>query len=192
MSSENILQNSPALHSLKRAQLVRLCRNHGLKFKATEKNIDLIRRLQEYGRNPPRRSGSDDESEDDEEPGMDTDPQPAPRPSEAWSLVDEPSVEFTPRFSSTLPTIQEFGGSDSIKCAHTFISAEQILSKDLPSPQPLLVSVLRSRRLRIHCSTRDPRRPKPRSPTQWNPAFQHQMSQKMTPLLNTPRIQNQN
>ena len=48
MSTENILLNSPALKSLKRAQLVGLCKRCGLR--ANGKNTELIARLQEYGR----------------------------------------------------------------------------------------------------------------------------------------------
>ena len=42
----DILFNSPALHSLKRAQLVQLCKRHELK--ATGKNADLIARLKNH------------------------------------------------------------------------------------------------------------------------------------------------
>ena len=42
----DILFNSPALHSLKRAQLVQLCKRHELK--ATGKNVDMITRLQNH------------------------------------------------------------------------------------------------------------------------------------------------
>lgn len=46
MSANDIIFNAPALNSLKRAQLVQLCKSHDLK--TTGKNNELVNRLQEY------------------------------------------------------------------------------------------------------------------------------------------------
>lgn len=46
MSPTNILFDSPALHSLKRAQLVQLCKRHNIK--ASGKNAELVARLKEH------------------------------------------------------------------------------------------------------------------------------------------------
>ena len=48
MSTTDILFNSPALHSLKRAQLVQLCKRHNIK--ASGKNTELVDRLKEESR----------------------------------------------------------------------------------------------------------------------------------------------
>ncbi|PFH53469.1 hypothetical protein AMATHDRAFT_83795 [Amanita thiersii Skay4041] len=45
-STTQILFNSPALHSLKREQLVKLCKVHSIK--ATGKNVDLIQKLKQH------------------------------------------------------------------------------------------------------------------------------------------------
>ncbi|KAH8921139.1 hypothetical protein BT69DRAFT_356113 [Atractiella rhizophila] len=42
-----ILESSPALHALKRPQLLALCKKHGLK--ANGKNVEIIERLKEHG-----------------------------------------------------------------------------------------------------------------------------------------------
>ena len=51
MSTTQILFNSPALHSLKRDQLVKLCKIHSLK--ASGKNKELIVRLQLHAKTLP-------------------------------------------------------------------------------------------------------------------------------------------
>lgn len=124
MSVENILLNSPALSSLKRAQLVGLCKRYGLR--ASGKNVELISRLQEHGRTGemedilgyddmlPRDDGGKSIADDGNDP-RDV-PTAAPRPSEAWSVVDEPSDVET-NMPGGLPTINEFGGGPvSTKC----------------------------------------------------------------------------
>lgn len=127
MSSENILTNSPALNSLKRAQLVSLCKRYGLR--ASGKNVELITRLQEHGRSgamtdilgngdllPTDDEGGSVADTNDFEKELQSQPGPAPRPSEAWSVVDEPSDVET-NMPGALPTISEFGaGGASIKC----------------------------------------------------------------------------
>jgi hypothetical protein len=46
-----ILFNSPALSSLKRDQLLKLCKIHGVK--ASGKNVDIVARLQQYATTLP-------------------------------------------------------------------------------------------------------------------------------------------
>ncbi|KAI6038654.1 hypothetical protein EDC04DRAFT_1929953 [Pisolithus marmoratus] len=101
-----ILFNSPALHSLKRDQLVKLCKIHSLK--ANGKNKDLIERLQLHAKtlppddplsiatrsdNPDAKAGTESEGEDSEG-GNDYSSMGTlgrssmiPRPSEQWEVV---------------------------------------------------------------------------------------------------------
>jgi hypothetical protein len=53
-TTTQILFNSPALHSLKRDQLVRLCKVHSLK--ANGKNVELIQRLRQHAKTLPNDS----------------------------------------------------------------------------------------------------------------------------------------
>lgn len=53
-TTTQILFNSPALHSLKREQLVKLCKIHAIK--ANGKNVDLIQRLQQHAQTLPKDS----------------------------------------------------------------------------------------------------------------------------------------
>ncbi len=83
-TTTEILFNSPALHSLKRDQLVKLCKIHSLK--ANGKNAELIDRLKQRAAQLP--------PDDDDDTKM-------PRASEQWEMVmddieevDEPSSEF--------------------------------------------------------------------------------------------------
>ena len=126
-ASTAILFNSPALHALKRSQLVGLCKQHDLK--ANGKNSDLIYRLeQKASRLPPEMAhiSSDDEVSDDAggvPPGAFSDAQPA-RPSEQWEMVmediqevDEP-VGTVSSVNSTLRTKGPSGefGTNGSKC----------------------------------------------------------------------------
>jgi len=87
-----ILFNSPALRSLKRDQLVKLCKTHSLK--ANGKNVELIERLKAHAVTLPlseplsvaTRSESEDESMDDE-PKSPMVGSGMPRPSEQWEVV---------------------------------------------------------------------------------------------------------
>ncbi|KAI6018354.1 hypothetical protein EDC04DRAFT_3093303 [Pisolithus marmoratus] len=101
-----ILFNSPALHSLKRDQLVKLCKIHSLK--ANGKNTDLIERLQQHAKmlppddplsiatrsdNPDAKAETESEGEDSEG-GNDYSSMGTlgrssmiPRPSEQWEVV---------------------------------------------------------------------------------------------------------
>ena len=51
-TTTQILFNSPALHSLKREQLVKLCKVHSLR--ANGKNTELIDRLKQYAQTLPK------------------------------------------------------------------------------------------------------------------------------------------
>ena len=51
-STTQILFNSPALHSLKREQLQKLCKIHSIK--ATGKNVELIEKLKQHALTLPR------------------------------------------------------------------------------------------------------------------------------------------
>ncbi|KIM52578.1 hypothetical protein SCLCIDRAFT_140885 [Scleroderma citrinum Foug A] len=103
-AATQILFNSPALHSLKRDQLVKLCKTHSLK--ANGKNKDLIVRLQQHAKTLPpddplsiaTRSDNLDAKEalgsESEGSGAGSDytgtPSrsfPLPRPSEQWEMV---------------------------------------------------------------------------------------------------------
>lgn len=106
-----ILFNSPALHSLKRDQLVKLCKIHSLK--ANGKNKDLIERLQQHAKMLPpddplsiatRSDDSDakagmesegDESEGGSNYGSTETLGRSIRPSEQWEVVmdDIPEVD---------------------------------------------------------------------------------------------------
>lgn len=103
-TTTQILFNSPALHSLKREQLVKLCKIHSLK--ANGKNVDLIHRLRQHAQSLPKdtplsvaaRSELNDslqsqpmEIDDaDRQTVQSDDPQVivhGPRPSEQWEVV---------------------------------------------------------------------------------------------------------
>ena len=51
-NTTQILFNSPALHSLKREQLIKLCKIHSIK--ATGKNVELIEKLRQHALALPR------------------------------------------------------------------------------------------------------------------------------------------
>ncbi len=115
-TTTQILFNSPALHSLKRDQLVKLCKIHSIK--ANGKNVELIRRLKQRAQElPPDAALADDYDEDpflamdiddgapaDSDPGTDVDMQPG------YGLDSEDSemqdVVLTSRFSIPRPSEQ--------------------------------------------------------------------------------------
>ncbi|KAF8603907.1 hypothetical protein BDV93DRAFT_606585, partial [Ceratobasidium sp. AG-I] len=104
MSSE-ILFNSHALSSLKRAQLIKLCKRYGIK--STGKNTELVAKLEAYGQTLPPASTficpseadllsspskgpyTNDSDSDDEQPH-----QGAGRPSDQWEPVSEADDVF--------------------------------------------------------------------------------------------------
>lgn len=107
MSTTDILLNSAALHSLKRNQLVSLCKTHGLK--GSGKSSELISKLQEYAMNNPTRdaaipglaermqSSQTDMASDDTEMRNDIeqreDDRARIRPSEVWEVIEEETME---------------------------------------------------------------------------------------------------
>jgi hypothetical protein len=103
-TTTQILFNSPALHSLKREQLVKLCKIHALK--ANGKNVELIQRLRQHSQSLPKdaplsvaaRSESNGlilsnpmETDDLDQHAMQEDEiestMTRPRPSEQWEVV---------------------------------------------------------------------------------------------------------
>jgi hypothetical protein len=138
-----ILFNSPALHSLKREQLQKLCKIHSIK--ANGKNSDLIDKLRQHALTLP----NDDplsiaaRSEPDSYPLIHSSPFAQPeddddelgrisRPSEQWEIVmesiqevEETSSQGTLSSLRTVRTLQnsssgEFGSAGS-KCTITHL-----------------------------------------------------------------------
>ncbi|KAI9462775.1 hypothetical protein BJY52DRAFT_109763 [Lactarius psammicola] len=116
-----ILFNSPALHSLKRDQLVKLCKIHSIK--ASGKNVDLIQRLKDHALSLP----PDDplsvaihtDSQDEESSTLDL-----KRPSDQWEVVMEDIPELPETSRTTLSSLRsvtsnapdEFGTGGGSKC----------------------------------------------------------------------------
>ncbi len=121
-----ILFNSPALHSLKRDQLVKLCKIHSIK--ANGKNTELIQRLTDHASTLPHgsplsvatRSEHPQDGRDSFSSRLDSQ-----RPSEQWEFVMEDIPEL-PEGSSraTLSSLRsaadntpdEFGTGGGSKC----------------------------------------------------------------------------
>lgn len=123
-NTTQILFNSPALHSLKRDQLVKLCKIHSIK--ANGKNVDLVEKLKDHAKTLPlddplsvaaRSEQGDDVSQIDGEKREEADDQEdrdpirhtMPRPSEQWEIVMdtiEESEEGSSSQSSTLRTMR--------------------------------------------------------------------------------------
>lgn len=126
MSTDNILLNSPALKSLKRAQLVGLCKRYGLR--AAGKNVELVQRLQEHGRSDVLAatfSGDAPPCEDDDDIVEESGSKKAPvisRPSEAWSIVDQPSDVEVENVLKGVLTVKEFGSGPSQNKGKTIFS----------------------------------------------------------------------
>jgi hypothetical protein len=128
-TTTQILFNSPALHSLKRDQLVKLCKIHAIK--ASGKNVDLIDRLKQHAHTLPKDSplsiasrsehtdaidvDSHDEANDDDE-DKENQSHPPYRPSEQWEVVMD-SIAETDEVSSSQDTLStrrgEFGTTSS-------------------------------------------------------------------------------
>lgn len=147
-----ILFNSPALHSLKREQLQKLCKIHSIK--ANGKNSDLIDRLRQRALTLPNddplsiaarsephafplihSSPSRAPEDDDEELGR------LSRPSEQWEIVMESIQEVEEMSSqgtlSSLRTLQnstsgEFGTAGSKRTITILISHMSIFNLFLP------------------------------------------------------------
>ncbi|KAF8178108.1 hypothetical protein K438DRAFT_2022028 [Mycena galopus ATCC 62051] len=105
-TTTQILFNSPALHSLKRDQLVKLCKIHSIK--ANGKNVELVERLKNHAKNLPNdnplsvaiRSEQEGATQDDEENGH-GEKAFNPRPSSQWEVVMDSIIEESEDSSSS-------------------------------------------------------------------------------------------
>ncbi|SRR5882762_3235377 len=120
-----ILFNSPALRSLKRDQLVKLCKIHSIK--ASGKNVDLIQRLKHHAvslpHGDPLSVAVRSENQDEATLG-------SKRPSDQWEVVVEDILEV-PEIAShgtlsslrsvTNNALDEFGTGGGSKCEFSVI-----------------------------------------------------------------------
>jgi hypothetical protein len=135
-TTTQILFNSPALHSLKRDQLVKLCKIHSIK--ASGKNVELIDRLKQHAQTLPRDSPlsiatrsegliadtqKQDEPTEDDRGGMGSSAWnfQRTRPSEYMESIQEAMEESSSQGSlSSLKTLNNGGsgefGTGSSKC----------------------------------------------------------------------------
>ncbi|KAJ7777940.1 hypothetical protein DFH07DRAFT_709390, partial [Mycena maculata] len=150
-TTTQILFNSPALHSLKRDQLVKLCKIHSIK--ANGKNVELVERLKNHAKNLPRDSplsvafrseqegAPESQDADEEEERMQEEGNGnawMPRPSSQWELVMDSIAEETEDGASqgSLSSLKspttlagEFGtGSNSSKSTTTVSSSIRALA----------------------------------------------------------------
>ncbi|KAI0050344.1 hypothetical protein FA95DRAFT_1555856 [Auriscalpium vulgare] len=117
-----ILFNSPALHSLKRDQLVKLCKIHSLK--ASGKNTEIIERLKTHAHTLPSSdplsvaARSEQPADDDGEEDMSLE-QPSPprfghvRPSEQWEIVMDDIEEESSSRGGTLNSLRTTSGQSA-------------------------------------------------------------------------------
>jgi len=139
-TTTEILFNSPALHSLKREQLLKLCKIHNIK--GTGKSVDLIERLKQHAATLPpdaplnvavrSEDDSDSTSFDDSSLQRSSHHYAAmPRPSEAWEVVMD-DIQEVPEMSSLQNTLNslrtvssdnagEFGSTNSKSKSIVFI-----------------------------------------------------------------------
>lgn len=103
-----ILFNSPALHSLKRDQLVKLCKLHSIK--AIGKNIELVEKLKRHAATLPL--GSPLSVATRSEQPQDDANSPPQRPSEQWEIVMEDVPDVPGGFSKTTDEFGTGGGSE--------------------------------------------------------------------------------
>ncbi|TFY69598.1 hypothetical protein EVG20_g3080 [Dentipellis fragilis] len=124
-TTTQILFNSPALHSLKREQLVKLCKIHSIK--ANGKNVELVERLKQHARTLPpseplsiaarsEEGEGDEKMEEDPESSADNEDSapdsPAgfsaamPRPSEQWEIVMDDIEEEMSSQGGTLTSMR--------------------------------------------------------------------------------------
>ncbi|KAH9947784.1 hypothetical protein B0H21DRAFT_737235 [Amylocystis lapponica] len=103
-TTTQILFNSPALHSLKREQLVKLCKIHSIK--ANGKNTELIDRLKRRAQDlpldefPAEGLPQEIRSDDTSDSGGQVSRYELPRPSEQWEMVMEDIEEVQESSSS--------------------------------------------------------------------------------------------
>jgi len=138
-TTTDILFNSPALHSLKRAQLVQLCKRHNIK--ANGKNGELVEKLKQHATalkleeqtntNVQKNDDDSDANEDDDDSHPTADrPQ---RPSEMWEIVMDAIPEeeggsskqgsLSSKSTLTVNANAEFGTAGSSKCAIYFFNS---------------------------------------------------------------------
>ncbi|TFY79524.1 hypothetical protein EWM64_g4483, partial [Hericium alpestre] len=105
-----ILFNSPALHSLKRDQLVKLCKIHSIK--ASGKSVELVDRLKQHAKTLPpneplsvaaRNEGAPDKGDMAVGAAM-------PRPSEQWEMVMDDIEEETDSQGGTMSSVRTTTG----------------------------------------------------------------------------------
>ncbi|CAK5278441.1 unnamed protein product [Mycena citricolor] len=125
-TTTDILFNSPALHSLKRDQLVKLCKIHSIK--ANGKNVELVERLQHHAKTLPKNDPlsvafrseqdgddvnmtdvEDEETEPKEDEGEDKTWNP--RPSSQWELIMESITEESEGSSQGTLSSQKSGST---------------------------------------------------------------------------------
>ncbi|KAH7106978.1 hypothetical protein BKA62DRAFT_740729 [Auriculariales sp. MPI-PUGE-AT-0066] len=126
----DIIHNSPALHSLKREQLVKLCKKHSIK--ASGKNADLIEKLKTYAATAPA-SDSDDDADGAPVAISDEDRKGGGRLSEQWEILDEVialddhvaghSQSGTVSSKASSSRSRNIGGSVSSKGDSSFVSS---------------------------------------------------------------------
>ena len=128
-TTTQILFNSPALHSLKREQLLKLCKIHDIK--ATGKSADLIERLKQHATTLPQDAPlnvavrSEDDSDCmsvDESPQRPCRSSAISRPSEAWEVVMD-DIQEAPETSSTQNTLNSLRTVSSSNNAGEFGTA---------------------------------------------------------------------
>lgn len=130
-TTTEILFNTPALRSLKREQLLKLCKIHNIR--ATGKSDDLIERLKQHAATLPPDAPLNVavRSEDDTDSmSFDQSPQRPPhRPSEAWEVVMDDIQEVPETPQKTLTSLRaangnnfgEFGTANSKRKPFVFI-----------------------------------------------------------------------
>ncbi|KAF7292776.1 SAP domain-containing protein [Mycena indigotica] len=113
-TTTEILFNSPALHSLKRDQLVKLCKVHQLK--ANGKNVDLVERLKNHALTLPNDNPLSValRSEQNEEAGVEMQEDKRPRPSSQWEIVMDSIIEEDEDSSSSQGTLTSLKSSSTL------------------------------------------------------------------------------
>ncbi|KAG6857500.1 hypothetical protein H0H87_002125 [Tephrocybe sp. NHM501043] len=156
-TTTQILFNSPALHSLKRDQLVKLCKIHSIK--ASGKNTELIKKLRKHAETLPRNDPlsiaarseelNEDEGDGDEaltmQEGQAAEHGPSqsanarwgfqlPRPSEQWEVVMD-KIEEAEEGSSqgTLNSLRRVGSNSGTGEFGTDLSKSSNVSSSLKS-----------------------------------------------------------